>query len=175
MGMLRIRFIGNKNPDPTTADFQYAILIERARDHAFLNFKWFVPPTVPGQPYVYPPNWTPTFDGQPPYYLELLRMKNFVAIPDLLDEVWWLDLDVTKFTDDDYNVYFYSITDGEMQYSVLTPIIGGDDMSLAVRMKRYPVLTAFSGAVKGMPGVPVGTEVTITGRANVQLGLPKAQ
>lgn len=171
MGMLRLRFVGNRKVDPAAADVRYAILIERARDHAFLNFDGWKAGATPKDPPQPPAGWGPGFGKPGKAYLELLMMRDFTPIPQLLDEVYWLDLDVTNFPDDDYYVYFYSLTDGEMQYALLAPIVAGDDMSLSVRLRKQPILFSFNGNFTGLPGAT--GKVSVSGTSNLAIGLPK--
>lgn len=167
MGMLRLRFVGNKQTTTVEPVPRYGVLIERPADHAFLDFSGFRAPTGPGLPARAPANWTPAFSASPGLpLLEMARMGDMAQgqLRGYLGETYWADLDAGKFPDDDYYVYFYGITDGEMQFCVMVPVVSGSDMTLMTRQKLAPAYFSFSGKFTGLPGA--AGPVAVNGSAN---------
>jgi hypothetical protein len=170
MGMLRLRFVADKVTDETVPDPRIAVLVERARDRTLLDFSGWTPARTPTDLPTPTSGWKAPFGKPGQAYIELLRLEDLGLAPGLLGQVYWIDIDATGFEDGDYYVYFYDLIGQEMQCSVLTSVVNGDDMSLAVRLKKSPVQFAINGNFSGLPGST--GKSNITGSANATLVAP---
>jgi hypothetical protein len=172
VGMLRLRLYGSKKPGGVVP--RYAVLIERVRDRTFLDFTGWTPtagPSVGPRP---PVGWLPKFVGTPAQpALEITALGPAAGIISYLDQAWWLDLDATNFTDDDYCFYFYDLVTDDIVYCYIVPVFAGDDTSLAVRFSRGGISgIGLGGIITGLPGPKDKTQVSLS--ANIRLGLPKS-